>query len=85
MLLVTPLKMFKPRNKASAGIPNCHSISDLTRGHTDEILGKVIHHREVITLTRYGKPVARIVPIEDALVTDPTAKFSPVPPKKEKP
>ncbi len=69
--------MPKPRNKSVSIIPNSYTVTDLSRGRTDEILGKVQYNRAVITLTRYGKPIARIVPIEDSVVTDPTASISP--------
>jgi prevent-host-death family protein len=67
-----------------SGIPNSYTVTDLSRGRTDEILGKVQYNRAVITLTRYGKPIARIVPIEDSVVTDPTANISPTPAKAAK-
>jgi prevent-host-death family protein len=65
---------------------NVYPSSALSHGKTDEILGRVQHSRVVITITRYGKPIARIVPIDDpsAVVTDPTSKINPTSPTTER-
>ncbi len=75
--------MANPRSKVT---PTSYPVTALSRGRTNELLGKVLYQRMVITLTRYGKPVARVIPIEDGtVVTDPTANISPAAPKPPKP
>lgn len=66
---------------------NRYSVTQLSHGKTDEILGKVAHGRAVVTIIRFGKPVARIVPIDAKItmpgerpLTDPTAKIAPTSP-----
>lgn len=79
--------MVKPGRVPSDPQGNIYPSSALTHGKTDEILGRVQHARVVITITRYGKPIARIVPIDDPneVVTDPGAKIStPTPSTKER-
>jgi prevent-host-death family protein len=59
-----------------------YAMTDLIRGKFDEALAIVQHRREEIIVTRYGKPVARLVPLEEPkLVTDPLTNRSlaPVP------
>lgn len=58
-----------------------YSISDLLRGDIGEIFGIVQHRGEEITITRFGKPIVRIVPITsvthaDKSLTDPSANRS---------
>jgi prevent-host-death family protein len=56
-----------------------YSMTDLIRGKFDDALAAVQHRREEIIITRYGKSVARIVPLEDAkLATDVLANRSQV-------
>lgn len=60
-----------------------YAMTDLIRGKFDEALAIVQHRREEIIITRYGKPVARLVPLEDGgkSAIDPLANRSlaPVP------
>jgi prevent-host-death family protein len=57
-----------------------YAMTDLIRGKFDEALAAVQHRREEIIITRYGKPVARLVPLEDAkLATDVLANRSQAP------
>ncbi len=65
-------------------MPTDIALTDLARkrGMLDEILGRVLHQREEFTITRYGRAVARLVPLEDVkLATDPMTNRSlaPVP------
>lgn len=64
---------------------NEYSATALSRGKTEEILGKVQHSGATVTIFRYGKPIARIVPIVDgdALVTDPTTRLPITPTSQE--
>lgn len=45
-------------------IPDSVTLTELRGDKLHDILGQVEHLRRTITLTRYGKPVARIVPVE---------------------
>lgn len=78
--------MVKPRRVTSDPQGNIYPSSALSHGKTDEILGRVQHSRAVITITRYGKPIARIVPIDDPneVITDPAAKLNPNTPTSER-
>lgn len=66
---------------------NRYSATQLSHGKVDEILGKVAHGRAVVTIIRFGKAVAKIVPIDaqvtlpgERSLTDPTARLT-TPPK----
>lgn len=68
----------KLRKRAIDLKPNECLASDLSRGKTEEILGKVQHSGMTVTIYRYGKPVAQIVPYvpPDSVVSDPTQHVS---------
>jgi prevent-host-death family protein len=57
-----------------------YSMTDLIRGKFDDALAAVQHRREEVIITRYGKPVARLVPLEPVedikLATDVLANRS---------
>ena len=69
--------MPKSRRVTQGPQENVYPSSALSHGKTDEILGRVLHSRVTVTITRYGKPIAKIVPIdtEDTVLTDPTSKI----------
>lgn len=71
--------MVKTRRVTDGPQENVYPSSALSHGKTDEILGRVLHSRVTVTITRYGKPIAKIVPIDssDSVVTDPTSKLNP--------
>lgn len=55
-------------------------MTELVKGKFDSVLREIQVSRVSFNITRYGKPVARLVPIEDeAPLTDPTAKLVPPP------
>lgn len=60
--------------------PNECSTSAFSQGKTDEIFGKVLHSRVTITVYRYGKPIAKIVPLDDPndSLTNPAVRIAPI-------
>jgi prevent-host-death family protein len=44
--------------------PDSVSLTELRGDKLYDVLGQVEHLRRAFTITRYGRPVARIVPIE---------------------
>ncbi len=61
--------------------PDEYSVAELLHGKTHEIFGIVQHLRKAVTIVRYGKPVARIVPIDPPLgaTSLPVNKLSTLP------
>ena len=62
---------------------NRYSATELSRGKTKEILGKVAYGRAVVTIIHGGEAVAKIVPIDaqvtlpgESPLTDPTARLT---------
>ncbi len=76
-------KTTKPKALRPDPEHNWYSVSQLSHGKTDEIMGKVQRGREVVSIIRYGKFAAKIVPYdakvilpEDDQLLDPTARFT---------
>lgn len=44
-------------------MPRTISVADLKR-HLSEVIGDVAHGRQTVLVTRRGRPVARLVPVE---------------------
>jgi prevent-host-death family protein len=46
-------------------MPKAISVADLKR-HLSEVIGDVAHGRHTVLVTKRGRPVARLVPVEDS-------------------
>jgi len=68
-----PNKPAEPENAAK----NTFSTTKLLSGGLKEALGIVQHRREEVVITHYNKPVAKIVPIPQVIITDPTLPLQP--------